>query len=133
MVRSASDYKLFVREHGYRMWVHKVLRDRGYDLDIPWGAPRGKVQAYIHNDAWVAYCPDITCTGIIIVDEEDPVMFCVDCHNALNNKHPYSIEFKNKNEVEHLMSLRKNPRTRNWLPGETIEDLMLEQERHGEL
>jgi len=131
MVRMARDIKQFVRDHGYKMWIHKILQERGYKLDIPWRAAQKEVQAYVYRDAWMVYCPN--CAGAILVDDKEPFMFCPDCHNADNDGVPYRVIFKNKDEVDALLSKRKNPQNRNWLPGETVEDLMLEQELHGEL
>jgi predicted ABC-class ATPase len=36
-------------------------------------------------------------------------------------------------DVERLLSMRPDPHTRNWEPGETLNDLLLENMQHGVL
>jgi hypothetical protein len=130
-MRHARHYKQFVRDHGYKAWVQKLIFTRGYQLPIQWHEAQNEIEAYVHRDAWVADCP--SCSGAMIVDDTEPLFFCVDCHNADNDGKPYRVNFPNQDEVEALMAMRANPQARNWYPGETVEDLIEEQIEHGEL
>lgn len=132
MIRTIRDISQFVRDHGYRAWIHKLLIDRGWNMKIDWSTI-GEVEARIIESKWMAYCPELECSGAMAVDTEEPIFFCVDCLNANNDNRPYKLIFKHKEQVEELLSKRKNPQHRNWLLDETIEDLIKEQEERGEL
>lgn len=129
-MRHARQYHEFVKNHGYKRWIEKINFQRGYNIKIPWDVTRGTVRAHIHRDSWVVDCPH--CLGAMIVDDKEPIFWCVDCHNAGNDGFPYKVDFPHQAEVEALMAMRKNPQTRNWYPGETIVDLIEEQIEHGE-
>lgn len=131
IVRMARHANPRVAEMGYRNWVAWLIRKRGWgELAIPWHKPEGRVQAFITNAVWYAHCPG--CGAPIIVDDREPVLFCPDCFCAANEGHPYRVDFVRKTEVEELFAKRRDPRTRNWLPGESFEDLRAEQESMGE-
>ena len=132
-VRMARHVNDKVRRMGYRNWIQWFVSQRlGWGkLLIPWQEPRGSLQAQVTEGLWFASCPD--CKTPVIVDNQEPSFFCTTCLNAGNDGHPYAVDFRGKAEVEELFARRKDPRTRNWLPGETIEDLKREQRTRGEL
>jgi hypothetical protein len=51
---------------------------------------------------------------------------CGECHQACNVVAP-----ENKNEIDEVLKLRPNTANRNWMPGETVEMLHLENVLHG--
>ena len=132
-VRMARHVNEKVRRSGYRNWIQWLVRQGlGWgQVEIPWNEPRGRIQAQVTGGLWYATCPD--CKTAIIVDDQEPVLFCVTCLCAKNDGHPYEVSFAGQREIEDLFAKRKDPRTRNWLPGETIEELKAEQLERGEL
>jgi hypothetical protein len=130
MARHVNDK---VRRMGYRSWIQWMVTQKlGWGkLEIPWADSHGIVQAQVTGGLWYATCPD--CKTPIIIDDAEPVFFCVTCLCAGNDGHPYAVDFRGKTEVEDLFAKRKDPRTRNWLPGESIADLKKEQRARGEL
>jgi len=138
-MRHASEHNAQIRKLAksgvpdpYKRWIEGILWNRGYNVDIPWSVPEGTVQACVHLNEWIAYCPDEECNGAMIVDAGDPVFFCVDCLNADNDEHPYEVVFEHQEEVEALMAMRKKIQHRNWYPDESVEDLITEQIERGE-
>jgi len=122
-----------VARMGYRNWLAWLVSERlGWGkLEIPWTHPQGEGQAYVTEGLWYASCPN--CKTPHIVDDREPVLFCTVCLCAKNEGRPYAVGFEGQREVEALFARRKDPRTRNWVPGETLADLEKEQRAMGEL
>jgi len=79
------------------------------------------VSAYVNHDRWVADC---YCGGAEIVTEGEP-MTCGSCGAIREVIWPDAVA-----ELEAELGKRDDPRTRNWYPHETVEDLQRELERH---
>lgn len=129
-------------------------------LDIVLGdpaEPRGApVLAYVNNSKWLAACE---CGGVEFVDWERPLFMCCSCWNA-GVDHAWRAlllpgaevtegdvvalaraEFavladaaaapgSARDAIEAALLSRK-PANRNWHPGETVADLVAENEAHG--
>lgn len=81
--------------------------------------------AYINESKWVADCPSEWCRGAeLIAPGHD--MLCADCGMVSKVKWP-----KDRVEIERLLNLRPDPFRRNWLPHETVNDLLAENIEHG--
>jgi hypothetical protein len=132
-VRMARHINEKVRRLGYRGWIAWMInRQLGWgNLPIPWNETRGELQAQITDAVWFCSCPH--CNTPVIVDDKEPVFFCPTCLCAANDGKPYAVTFRGKQAVEDLFAKRKDPRTRNWLQGETIQQLRTEQAARGEL
>lgn len=132
-IRMARHVNERVRRMGYRNWIAWMVNQAlGWgNLEIPWSHPQGEVQAYVTVGLWYATCPG--CKTPVLVDDREPVFFCPTCLCAENDGHPYVVSFQGKREVEELFARRKDPRTRNWVPGESLADLEKEQRAKGEL
>lgn len=128
----ARDHNPTVAALGYRRWLRELLDRRGWrDVRPDFDQPAGEVAARVIEAQWVVYCPH--CPGVIIVDDSDPVHFCPDCLNAGAGGVPQRVVFQHQAAVERLFARRADPRHRNWLPGESLKDLVREQRAHGEL
>jgi hypothetical protein len=133
MIRDIKDLSDYAKRHGYKQWLARIYHKRGWGITIPWNKPKGSVQAHIIEGKWMAYCPDPDCMGAMAVSLDEPIMFCVDCANVKNDHHPFNLEIKHREVLEDLMARRVDPRTRNYLRGESVMGLMLEQIHKGEL
>ena len=101
--------------------------------------PRGEAEspvivAAVNHGRWVAECP--WCRDAQRVDLSDPWFYCVACGNAENGhlwvpvKLPAALK-----AIEHALLERSHEENRNWLPHETVVDLLaqtLERERPDE-
>lgn len=90
------------------------------------------VNALLDGSArWIADCP--TCrsygrTGSEYVWLSQPLMFCMSCCNvALGGEWRRVVVPPNRAEIERLLLARPDPRTRNWRPDQTVEDLLVDQ------
>ena len=83
-----------------------VSRERGHDDAPPFGG------------------------GVAFVD--DPLGYCPACENAEPDGAWRRLRFPDDREqLEALLMLRPDPETRNWWPGETVDDLRVQNAEHG--
>jgi hypothetical protein len=97
--------------------------------------PHGKHQniatpAEVNAGRWIVQCP--WCLSASIASRSDPRFFCVECRNAGAQGKWITVTWPSTvDDIEALLVMRPDPRTRNWKPIETTGDLMHENERHG--
>lgn len=117
---------------GYFRWIEERVAER-YPL---WGRTPdwravGIVAARINAGRWIADCPLPGCNEAVHTAVGLP-FFCPNCLNAANGYHAYQVRFPDETSlIEHILSERPLPTTRNWQPGETIEQLINENWQHG--
>ncbi len=99
------------------------------------GVTDGEIVAYVNHGRWVAECPD--CAGAQLVSELERRFWCLNCGNAAVNFAWRHVRMPQKRTaIEAELVIRPAARseraiTRNWLPGETVEDLQRENVEHG--
>jgi hypothetical protein len=86
--------------------------------------------AYVEANwgAWKARCIRPDCTNAMQVKREQTVMTCEGldgCGMTADLAWPADPD-----AIEVLLLMRPVPRTRNWLPGESLDDLMVENAAH---
>ena len=85
---------------------------------------------------WVADCPE-GCGNALCVSEAEPYFLCHICGSPANGGRWYRVGFPAaKRQIERELLKRplnhaRLPATRNWRPGETVEQLVEENRRHG--
>ena len=79
---------------------------------------------YHNHGRWVANCPADQCSEAHAVTPGDGFM-CVNCGMVSKLGWPLNME-----QLTRTLSLRSVPETRNWLPGETLDDLVAENLEH---
>ncbi|CAB4166844.1 hypothetical protein UFOVP1383_39 [uncultured Caudovirales phage] len=86
--------------------------------------------AYVNHGRWVADCPMNGCGGALVVAPYMRGFLCGSCINvdAAHRFRPLSWP-ENGAEIEAALDVRPLETTRNWRPGETVEDLLAENER----
>lgn len=87
---------------------------------------RPRTAAVANWGRWVVECP--RCPGALKVTPGTPVVECWTCGLSTEVVWP-SVELQQG--IERLLSLRPNPATRNWNPGESLHDLLAENLAHG--
>lgn len=94
----------------------------------------GLVRAFVNHGRWLASCPMQGCNAAYIVSSADPMLFCAECGGGW-----WRVVFPlDKRAIEEQLLKRpgkSNPfadvETRNWIPGETVEDLVRENLSRG--
>jgi len=126
--------QMSVRRQGgnYRKWVERTVQERYPRVRVVWSTRPGApvIRAYIKRGSWVADCP--ICKGSQVVEPGEP-FFCVDCLMLWNAGYAQKCWFprKDRRVIERLLMLRPNPLNRNWLVGETVDQLRAENIEHG--
>ena len=86
-------------------------------------APHLNPMAYLNHGRWVVDCPDPDCAGAELARE---VFVCSNCKRTTEVEWP-----DDKSLIDNATAVRSVPQTRNWRPGETLDDLNRENEMHG--
>lgn len=82
--------------------------------------------AFLYRDRWLVACPD--CRRDQQFAWERPALYmCPSCWNAAAGGVWRPVAFPAEREaIEVAVGPRRDPRTRNWIPGERVEDLLAE-------
>lgn len=75
---------------------------------------------------WIVDCPSPFCTSALAAAPGTESFTCWDCGAEGEIEWP-----ANWGDIERLLTMRPDPITRNWLPGETLEDLQTENVENG--
>ena len=91
----------------------------------------GSIEARVNHGRWVAECPEPLCGFAVVADATAPLLLCGQC-----GKGWYTVVFPLEKTAIEVLLLRRprvagRPSTRNWLPGETVAMLALENARRG--
>lgn len=87
------------------------------------------VDAYVNWSRWMVDCP---CGGAQVISPDDPRFFCIHCFNGGDGWWPVVWpEPAERAAIETLLNRRPDPHTRNWQPGESVEQLQGENLQHG--
>lgn len=98
------------------------------------GAGAAKAFARVSGSCWIVDCPDPACTGAEFANFADPRFFCCACRNAAWDHKPLKVVLptaKQRAEIDAVLAKRDDPHTRNWMPGETVADLKVENVTRG--
>lgn len=111
-----------------REFAHVIARKRGKRiLEEIIGDP---VHAEINHGRWIARCP--FCSGAEIADYDDPIFMCLSCFNESNGGRFIPVEFPVDHlEIENELTKRKKTENQNWIPGESLEDIIKETRDKG--
>jgi len=89
------------------------------------------VAARINHNRLLVDCPD--CNGAEFVWREQPLLMCCNCWNARVGGLWRAVTLPpDLAHIEAALVERLDPQSRNWTPGETVADLLRENETHAE-
>lgn len=89
------------------------------------------IRAHVNYGRWIAECPN--CASAQVVSPEDPRFWCVECGNEYIGGAWAELSFPTDLDgIERLLMQRPFTRNRNWLPDESVDDLIAENEAHRE-
>jgi|1185.fasta_scaffold108400_2 hypothetical protein len=89
----------------------------------------GVAYAEVHRGMWIVRCPAVYCWSAMAVTLGLPEFVCLgdgSCGEAAPIVWP-----RDPLAIATLLRMRPDPTTRNWLPGETLQDLVAENAAHG--
>jgi hypothetical protein len=95
-------------------------------------APGAPLPVEMNANRWIAKCPD--CNGAEFVWFNQPLFMCASCWNGSVGGKWRRLRLPTEEEeeaVEGVLAARPALENRNWVPGESIEDLENENEEHG--
>lgn len=114
-----------VRAHPVGNVVLPNAMERALDHP-PSGDP---VIAMVNHNRWIAQCE---CGGAEVVDPDLPNFYCFSCFNVFNEGYARTVDFPHYHAaIDKVLSLRDDPFTKNWIPGETIGELRAQNIAHG--
>lgn len=99
---------------------------------LPAGAIDASVKAYLYVDKGRLFVRCPWCPSIEYAHTDDHRFFCSDCLNAPVKGAPIEVVWPDEfEEGEAVLNRRPDRATRNWLLGETVDDLRAENIAHG--
>ena len=100
---------------------------------------RGIVPVSVNHGRWMIDCPNVGCNNALIASRETPLFICTECGSPENDHSWYAVLYPaNKVEIEEVLLRRralhpfKNAAHRNWLAGETTDDLRRQNFEHAD-
>lgn len=90
--------------------------------------------ARVSGSVWIADCPKPGCGGAEMVNFDEPLFFCCACRNVDSDHRPLKVKLptaQQRGAIEAVLLKREDARTRNWQPGETVDDLKVENLTRG--
>jgi hypothetical protein len=95
---------------------------------VGFAVERFRILAFANFGRWVAACP--RCPHAVDVDAQTrtPAFSCAVCGLGAEIEWPSREMVHN---IERLLLMRPDPTKQNWLPGETLADLLEENATHG--
>ena len=115
----------------YREMLAAVGATYGLTLPASTAVAATPMDAYINHGRWVAECGN--CETAVVVDDGDLFFWCPRCGSG-DVWTPIALP-SDRSDIEAQL-LRRNGwrgtgKTRNWVPGETVADLIAENRAHG--
>lgn len=88
------------------------------------------VSPIVNHGRWLVPCP--WCFSAGMASRHDHRFYCVECRNVgAGGKWVRVVWPESKDEIEALLTMRPDPRTRNWKDPETVAELLAENESFG--
>lgn len=128
-IKIATYHRNVAKAGGYRQWIDKLTWQLYPRHRINWTAKGDPIPAIIARNNWAVVCP--YCNDAFLY-EPGFDFFCRTCLMQGNDGQAQPVAMPaNRVALETTLELRPNPFTRNWIPGETVEDLRNENARRG--
>lgn len=92
--------------------------------------PTINVSPVVNHGRWIVPCP--WCFNASVASRQDRRFFCVECRNVGAAGQWVQVVWPElSEEIEAVLVMRPDPRTRIWLVTEKLDDLLRENELHG--
>lgn len=100
------------------------------------GTARGRALVMVIGGRWVIACP--TCPRRVpahtAAGGRVELFRCPLCHNSAAGKRPFPVLWPTVEQaarISRILACRPDPKTRNWIPGESLHMLAAENIEHG--
>lgn len=130
-ILTANDNMLVARCRNYRGWIEREA-SRRQNIYPNWHLDKNlpPLYAFVEHSTWVWQCLD--CSHLWWAEPTFPRAWCPKCGNIGSAGFSRLIVFpQERNKIERLLKCRTEPKTRNWLVHETLDDLLAENIQHG--
>jgi hypothetical protein len=131
-IRTANDNPIVLTTGGnYRGWIEKET-GRRWNIYPNWHLDKKlpPIYALVTHSDWVWMCD--ACGHLWWAEPTFPRAFCPECLNASSSGFSRLIVWpEERARIERALIYRSDPKTRNWLWHETVNDLMAENIQHG--
>ncbi len=95
-------------------------------MTAPLPALPGVAYAEVNHGRWLARCATPWCFNAMALTFLQDGFVCDECRLPMPVQWPADPLV-----ITRLLALRPHPASRNWLPGETVEELLMENTAHG--
>ena len=121
MLQDATHYGPHGAESGPRAWW---AAPTPFNPNAPTtGRP---LIAFVNDGRWVVACTVPRCGGAQLAALDDPRFMCVTCGNAANGGAWLPVTFPEARQSIATALAGREKRDQNWLPGESVADLLAE-------
>ena len=113
----------------YSHWLHDPMGVPVPGRQLPLGHAIGDaIEVVVNHSRWIVQCP--ICNSAQVAARDDHRFFCIECENG-GRGWVTVIWPEDADAIEEVLMLRPDRNTRSWVPGETVEDLLAENDAHG--
>jgi hypothetical protein len=106
-------------------WAARLYWTAPIPFDPSKGTSGSSLAAFVNEGRWIVSCPE--CNGAQLAALSDPRFMCVNCGNAKNGGKWRPVVYPSGlAEIVAALDLRSDPVDQNWLPGETVAALLVE-------
>lgn len=92
-----------------------------------------QVLAYVNHNMWKANCNNDGCSGCEFVWPDEPLFQCCACWNRdVDGAWKRVVLPPDALVIESVLRARPHPRTRNWDPDQTVDDIKAENRAAGD-
>ena len=131
-IQRTSTFFPVARRRGVVSHIEGMAKGMGWTIRPGIGNP--PAVAKINHGRWIADCPNCPAgTGAEFVDPNFDLFFCMSCGNVLVNERIRRVDFPPPPQVAEIEAiLEPRPlKNQNWEPGETLEQLLAENQAGG--
>lgn len=117
---------------GVEEFVRMLARQRRGAFRVPSETASAPIlRAEVNHGRWIVRCP--FCAGAELADPDDPRFFCCGCHNSGVDGRWLPVQWPAERQgIEDALCERNEEEHRNWLPHESVIDLLAQTlERQG--
>ena len=109
-------------------WVAPVPAEQAFAAQL--GPKSIALHAEANHGRWIVVCPD--CAGAQFACPDDRRFMCNECANAAVGGFWRPVIWpKERAKIDELLMLRPDPKTRHWVPGESVANLKAENKANG--
>ena len=123
----------------YYDFVAGLYLQKGHGQIPPFSAAQNRIAAKINQGRWIVECPNAGCGGALCVTSRQPYFLCYECGSPENGSQWREVHFPPLKGAIELVLLKRshggrgsfNASNRNWVPSETLAELIADNQARG--